>query len=151
MKGHIYTIEELMLDDSFVSYCLSTGAAVSSHWKTIIRNNPKQEKTFDEAKNLVLALHGGLSRPEMNRQIEEVRRQLQQRKKEEIVAQPGYEPPLSSAFVVTEAGHIKRRVFQIAVSYAAVACIIIAVAWWFFSQSASYSSENQMAEVQAGN
>ena len=63
MPGHIYTIEELMLDDSFISYCLSTGAAVPSHWRTIIRDNPGQQKTFDEAKKLVLSLHGGLSRP----------------------------------------------------------------------------------------
>ena len=42
MPQHIYTIEELMLDDSFISYCLSTGAAVPSHWRTIIRDNPGQ-------------------------------------------------------------------------------------------------------------
>ena len=76
MPGHIYTIEELMLDDSFVNYCLSTGAAVPSRWRNIIRDNPAQEKTFEEAKRLVLALHGGLSRPGVNRQIEIVRQTI---------------------------------------------------------------------------
>ena len=82
MPGHVYTIEELMLDDGFINYCLSTGTGVPLRWKNIIRHNPAQEKTFEEAKRLVLALHGGLSRPEVHRQIDIVRKQLDGRKNE---------------------------------------------------------------------
>jgi ferric-dicitrate binding protein FerR (iron transport regulator) len=149
MKGRIYTIEELMLDDSFVNYCLSTGAAISSHWKTIIRDNPEQEEIFDEAKSLVLALHGGLSRPEVNRQIEEVRRQLLERKNEPMTVPPGQAPSLSSAFVVTGTGRIKRNLLKIASSYFAITCLVLIVAWWFLSRSGMHSGASQPL-VQAG-
>ena len=150
MKGRIYTIEELMLDDSFVNYCLSTGAAVSLHWKNIIRDNPEQEEIFNEAKRLVLALHGGLSRPEINRQIDYVRRQLQEKKKDTVTVPAEYEPSLSSALVVTGTGRLKRKFFRIAFSYLAIASIVIAAGWWIFSRSASSSSEGQSVSVQAG-
>jgi len=134
MPGHVYTIEELMLDDSFIDYCLSKGMAIPSRWKTIIRENPDQEKTFEEAKRLVLALHGGLSRPEVNRQIEIVRRQIEGKKdKKEAVAKDG--PALSSAFVITSKGQIKRRLLRTAVYSAVGICIIIAgISWWFVSK-----------------
>src|SRR4030095_8039124 len=112
MHGHIYTIEGLMLDDSFIDYCLSKGTAIPSRWRTIIRENSGQEKTFEEAKRLVLALHGGLSRPEVNRQIEIVRKQIEGRKdnKGEPLTKDG--PVLSNAFVITSKGQIKRRLLK---------------------------------------
>jgi ferric-dicitrate binding protein FerR (iron transport regulator) len=132
MPGHIYTIEELMLDDSFVDYCLSKGTAIPSRWRTIIRENPGQGKTFEEAKRLVLALHGGLSRPEINRQIEIVRRQIEGRKvgKEESMDEDG--PALSTSFVITSKGRIKRRLLKTFVySVVAVSVVIAGVLWLF--------------------
>jgi len=137
MPGHIYTIEELMLDDSFNDYCLSKGTAIPSRWRTIIRENPDQEKTFEEAKRLVLALHGGLSRPEINRQIEIVRRQIEGRKdkKAEPVAKDG--PTLSTAFVITSKGQIKKRLLKTAVYSIVGMCIIMTgILWWFVSKPA---------------
>lgn len=151
MKGRIYTIEELMLDDSFVNYCLSTGAAVSLHWKNIIRDNPAQEEIFNEARRLVLAMHGGLSRPEINRQVEYVRRQLQEKKKETVTAPAEYDPSLSSALVVTGTGRLKKSFFRIAFAYIAITSIVVAAGWWVFSRSASFSSQSQSSRVQAGN
>jgi ferric-dicitrate binding protein FerR (iron transport regulator) len=131
MPGHVFTIEELMLDDGFVNYCLSTGHAVPSRWKKIIRDHSSQEKTFEEAKRLVLALHGGLSRPEVNRQIEIVRRQLDGRKNE--VAEPLVDagPSLSTEFVITNKGKIKRRFLKkMAYSGLAICIMITGVLWW---------------------
>jgi transmembrane sensor len=140
MPGHIYTIEELMLDDSFINYCLSTGSAVPSLWRTVIRDNPGQQKTFDEAKKLVLSLHGGLSRPEVNRQIDIVRRKLQERSEAGVDTLPEQVPSLSSAFVTGD-GQIKRRVFKSIVSYAVGACMIAIAAWFSFFKSGQLSSE----------
>lgn len=141
MPGHIYTIEELMLDDSFISYCLSTGAAVPSHWRSIIRDNPGQEKTFEEAKKMVLSLHGGLSRPEVHRQIDIVRRKLNERSATGAEAPAEQGPSLSSAFVTGD-GQIKRRVFKTVLSYAVGTCMIAIAAWFLFFKSAPHSSEN---------
>jgi transmembrane sensor len=143
MAGHIYTIEELMLDDSFISYCLSTGAAVPSHWRNILRENPGQQKTFDEAKKLVLSLHGGLSRPEVNRQIDFVRRQLKERSDAGMEVQTETEPSLSSAFVVTGEGQIKRRFLKTILSYAGAMVLLILVTWFFIFKTASHSSVSQ--------
>jgi ferric-dicitrate binding protein FerR (iron transport regulator) len=151
MPEYIYTIEELMLDDSFISYCLSTGAAVPSHWRNIIRDNPGQQKTFDEAKKLVLCLHGGLSRPEVNRQIDFVRRKLKERSDAEMETQPAPGPSLSAAFVVTGEGQIKRRVFRTMLSYAGVVCLLVITAWFFFFKSVSHSSGNQPLLAQSLN
>ncbi|MFC0774932.1 FecR family protein [Terrimonas alba] len=134
MKGHIYTIEELMLDESFVNYCLSRGSNVPSQWRVIIRDNPDQQETFEEAKKLVLALHGGLSRPEVNRQIEEVRRQLLGRKPEDATLSDVQEPPLSSTLVVTGKGEIRRKILKSVVLYATAACFLFIAGWFGFKQ-----------------
>ncbi len=149
MPEHIYTIEELMLDDSFINYCLSTGAAVPSQWRNIIRDNPGQQKTFDEAKKLVLALHGGLSRPEVNRQIDIVRRKLKERSEYGVEIQPEQAPPLSSEFVVTGDGQIKRKVFKTILSYAGVTCLLIVAAWFFIFRSDGQSSLKPPSLAQA--
>ena len=132
MPGHIYAIEELMLDDSFIDYCLSKGTSIPSRWRNIIRENPDQERTFEEAKRLVLALHGGLSRLEVNRQIEIVRKKIDGRKnkKESPGTQDG--PALSAAFVITNKGQIKRRLLKTAVYSGVGMCILMAgILWWF--------------------
>ena len=132
MPGHLYTVEQLMLDESFINYCLSKGSTIPSRWKNIIRENPAQERTFEEAKRLVLALHGGLSRPEVNRQIEIVRGQLEAKNNKKAGPVKEDEPPLSTAFVITNKGQIKRRLLKTAVYSSAVICIMIAgLVWWF--------------------
>ena len=152
MPGHVYTIEELMLNDSFIDYCLSKGTAIPSRWKTIIRENPDQEKTFEEAKRLVHALHGGLSRPEVNRQIEIVRRQIEGRKdrKEKSTKKEG--PVLSAAFVITRAGQIKKRLLKTAV-YSAVGLLILmaGISWWFVMRSSGDSEVPAVQLTQAQN
>ena len=150
MPGHVYTIEELMLDDSFINYCLSTGTGIPLRWKNIIRENPAQEKTFDEAKRLVLALHGGLSRPEVNRQIEIVRRQLDGKKNDvELAVEEG--PALSAAFVITDKGQIRRKFFRkVFYSAAAISIMITGILWWFAFRPAANSPgvESHSARVQ---
>ena len=81
------------------------------------RDNPGQQKTFDEAKKLVLSLHGGLSRPEVNRQINIVRRKLKERSETGMEIQPEQGPSLSSEFVVTGDGQIKRKALKTILSY----------------------------------
>lgn len=133
MQTHIYTVEELMLDDSFVSWCLNNNDAnVSSHWQTIIRDNPLQAEVFNEAKELIKLLRGGLSKNEVSRQIEKVRQELQQRKTAPADNNPlHYSPSLSSTLIVTGNGKIKRKVFRLITVSAAAACLFFLIIWGF--------------------
>lgn len=130
MQGnHQYTVEELVLDNSFVNYCLDTCTSDSSHWKTIIRDHPEQQQVFEEARQWVLALHGGLSASEINRQIEKVRQQLQERRITETPMQLEEQPVLSSEFVVQEDGRIRKRNLRQILFYAAAAVVILVISF----------------------
>ncbi len=133
MQKHIYTVEELMLDESFVSWCLNDNTKISSHWQTIIKENQSQAEVFNEAKELIKLLHGGLSKNEVNRQIEKVRLQLQERKKMQMDEETtsGQEIVLSSNFTVTKDGRIKRNLFRVLTISAAAACLFFLMIWGF--------------------
>jgi ferric-dicitrate binding protein FerR (iron transport regulator) len=127
----MYTIEELMMDESFVAWCLATGAGVPSRWKEIIRDNPGQASTFEEAKRLVLALHGGLGKMEVNRQIEIVRQQLIQQgdnsSSEDALERT---PSLSPDFVVNQKGRIKRKLLRHMLPYSLMVITVLFLGWW---------------------
>ncbi len=134
MKGHIFSVEELMLDDSFVSWCLNDDLKISSHWPTIIRDNPEQEEIFTEATKLVKLLHGGLTPSEVNRQIEKVRLQLLERinftENEDLYQE--YDTALSPNFFVTGSGRIKKNAFRLVATSVAAACLVFVLTWVFF-------------------
>ncbi len=133
MQSHIYSVEELMLDDSFVSWCLHYDAKNSSHWHTIIRDNPNQTEVFNEAKELIKLLHGGLSKNEINRQIEKVRLLLLERKKEQVEDEANRERAtlLSSNFIVTGDGRIKKKAFRVFAISTATVCLFFLMIWGF--------------------
>ena len=134
MNGHIYSVEELLMDDSFVNWCLSGNQKASSHWVTIIQDNQEQAEIFKEAKELIKLLHGGLSENEIHRQIEIVRLQLNKRKDTEEISdvQIQHEDSPSSNFHITPKGKIKRNVFKLAAVPVAAACLLLIVAGIFF-------------------
>ena len=70
----IYTVEELMLDDSFVSYCLDKNAVVKEFWDTEIELHSNQKAVFAEARYTIILLHGKLDDNEVNRQVEKIRK-----------------------------------------------------------------------------
>ena len=129
MNGHLYTVEELMLDNSFISWCLADNPA--SHWNTVISDNPGQKAVFDEAKGLVMQLHGGISRDEVNRQIEEVRRLLHEQKKIVRDEWPVYEPALSFDLFISDDGRINRKRVRKVLSYIGIACLLGIASVWF--------------------
>lgn len=125
MEGHVYTVEELMLDESFVSFCLKKDTPTPSHWETIIRDHPEQTETFAEAKKLILLLHGGLSKSDVNREIENVRRELRERSRMEMEAYAGADASLSAGYVVNAEGLIKRSPVKRVVAFAVAACLLV--------------------------
>ncbi len=145
MQQHQYTVEELMLDDSFKSWCLSKDSGNISHWQTIIDDHPEQQEIFAQAKILIVSLNGGLSKTEVDRQIEKVRRMLLERGQNNGEA-ISYEPTLSEDFVLTDTGIVRRLSRRRIFSYAAAACIICLAGFtYFFLHSSTKDIQNHLA------
>ncbi|MCF3110388.1 DUF4974 domain-containing protein [Niabella sp. CC-SYL272] len=51
-----YTVEELVIDDSFIAYCTRTNAADIARWDDYLLKHPEALITIEEARKLVLGL-----------------------------------------------------------------------------------------------
>ena len=56
MSEH-FSIEELIIDDSFANYCFQSNEADILFWEDYIKANPSQKETIEEAMRIVLGLH----------------------------------------------------------------------------------------------
>ncbi len=76
MANHHFTVEELMLDDTFISFCLQSNAADVIKWETIISSHSSFEPIITEAKHLVMLLHSGLSETEISNEIQTIQNKI---------------------------------------------------------------------------
>ena len=56
MPKHL-SVEELVIDDSFINYCFQKNEADSLCWEKYIHDHPFERKKIEEAKQMVLGLH----------------------------------------------------------------------------------------------
>lgn len=54
------SIEELIIDDSFVNYCFKRNPKDIQYWENRIKNNPQEQYRIHEARKTVLGLHAAL-------------------------------------------------------------------------------------------
>lgn len=52
-----FSIEELIIDDSFANYCFQSNEADILFWEDYVKTNPSQKETIEEAMRIVLGLH----------------------------------------------------------------------------------------------
>ena len=52
-----FSIEELIIDDSFCNYCFQKNEADILYWEKYIRDYPSQKEKIEEAKQIALGLH----------------------------------------------------------------------------------------------
>jgi transmembrane sensor len=76
MEKKIYTVEELMLDEGFLDFCLYHDSAYKPYWEHVIDRNPEQHQIFVNARNNIQTLNGGLSSDEILFQIEKVKEHI---------------------------------------------------------------------------
>lgn len=69
MSEH-FSVEELIIDDSFANYCFQRNEADILFWEDYIKANPSQKETIEEGMRIVLGLHVML-RQEYDEQNEE--------------------------------------------------------------------------------
>ncbi len=68
-----YTIEELLLDDSFVHYCLGTNEEASAQWREWLAAYPEQEQKLEAARKLLFSLGIRLTREEKQVELEKLK------------------------------------------------------------------------------
>jgi ferric-dicitrate binding protein FerR (iron transport regulator) len=56
MPDHL-SVEELVIDDSFINYCFQKNEADSLYWEQYVSDYPFERKKIEEAKQMVLGLH----------------------------------------------------------------------------------------------
>ena len=56
MPDHL-SVEELIIDDSFINYCFQKNEADSLHWEQYVSEYPFERKKIEQAKQMVLGLH----------------------------------------------------------------------------------------------
>lgn len=71
--GINYTVEELLLDESFLDYCLNKNSIYKKKWEQIIAEYPDQLKKIEEAKELFFLLNPSLSAEEISPEVNKVR------------------------------------------------------------------------------
>lgn len=59
MSDHL-SVEELVIDDSFINYCFQKNEADSLYWEQYIKDYPFEREKIEEAKQMVLGLHAML-------------------------------------------------------------------------------------------
>jgi transmembrane sensor len=77
MFGRNYTIEELMLDDSFLNYCLEKKDADRAFWEREMEFDAAQRAIILEARFTICLLHGKLDPEEVNRQVDTVKEMVE--------------------------------------------------------------------------
>ena len=65
MQRKIYTVEELMLDDSFLGYCLNNDSPDKDFWESVMADNHDQRAIFEEARHTIILLNGKLNDQEV--------------------------------------------------------------------------------------
>jgi len=69
----LFTVEELLSDQTFTDYCLNSESVHRDMWKRIISSNPGQEETFREAKALLSILSPSISQAEIESEVNKLR------------------------------------------------------------------------------
>jgi len=105
MPNH-FSVEELIIDDSFVNYCFQRNETDILFWEGYIKTNPSQKTTVEEAMRIVLGLHVMLQREhDKQNENQEALRSV---------------PPTTNKPVI-------RKVIRYAAAVAAVAVIVLGV------------------------
>ena len=88
MTNKIYTVEELMLDEGYLDFCLHSDSAYRPFWERVIELNPGQKAIFEKATNLILQLSGNLTEKEILAQIVKIKSQLHTRESQAVKNSP---------------------------------------------------------------
>jgi transmembrane sensor len=106
-----FSVEELLLDETFLDYCSNNNSIHKNKWEEIIAAHPALLQTIEAARDLYFLLHPGLPPEEIRREMDKAREMIFFGNKEH--------QPLLSADVnpgedlyVNHAGELKRKSYK---------------------------------------
>ena len=115
------TVEDLMLDDSFVRYCHDPYSSDAKKWQHLIATQQVSEQTVQEARSLVLMLAPGLNSQETAAEINKLRQMLREK---ELLPENEQEM-IQRGAAVRRPGGLKRMLLAIASAAIVIAMIMV--------------------------
>jgi hypothetical protein len=119
-----YTVEVLMLDESYVDFVLNETSDQSEYWNEIIHSNVEQYFVFEEARKLILLLTGKLSKEEIQQEMAKVRQRIEEQKEGHLRAMFATSP--IGKMYINRAGALRQRNLKKAIAYVALLIVLTA-------------------------
>jgi len=113
----LYTVEELLLDDSFIDYCRDPHASHHTHWRQLAAADPNQRRVMEEAAELLAMLGPQLGTAAIADEVNKLRELV----KTDTI--PFSIPAEDSLFVSNKGKIYRKRIVQLAMA----AMILLAV------------------------
>jgi ferric-dicitrate binding protein FerR (iron transport regulator) len=139
--GTYYTVEELLLNDSFLDYCRNQNSVYKNHWEQIIANNPEQAQIIYEAKQWLTALTPGLSQKEINNELNKVRRMIKTEDTKQNIL-PENDIAVSEQLYVNPKGKLQNKKIKRIFAYSSLVIIIMFSSWFLIKQEAKPAESN---------
>jgi transmembrane sensor len=147
----IYTVEELMLDDSFLSYCIDKNSPWKSFWEKEIELYSTQKAIFAEARYTIILLHGKLDDNEVNRQVEKIKKMVSDQEKKHSSAEKLQEPVFLQSGITKQFSNSKSAKYfrKTYVVYGMVALVLVFAGGYFlkYATSKTIMQQPKPAEV----
>jgi len=130
MDNKKYSVEELMLDEGYLDFCLHEDSAYRPYWERVIELNPDQKNVFEKATAGIRMLSGSLSEKEILLQVEKVKHQLRSSKSTNKYPNTIHERQLTDEMEIEDTKPFKGFIF-----YSAGAFAILCFGLYFLSPS----------------
>jgi len=130
MENKIYTVEELMLDEGFLDFCLFDDSAYKPYWEHVIERNPEQNEIFAKARNNIRTLNGSLSNDEILFQIEKVKEHINKIEANDTGSEVLEITETREEYLFNK-GRSSKKIFL----YAVAACLILVCSFYFIYPS----------------
>ena len=134
-----YSIEDLLLDDSFVHYCLETEQAAVEQWTSWLIANPDQESKLKAARKLLFSLGIRISAEEKIVEFNKLKTAIEALRSSEASTLVNYQDPSKSP---AKNPAKTFSLFRIAASVAA-ACLLVFLGYWLNTTITPADQANQ--------
>ena len=125
-----YTVEQLMLDDSFIEYCRNRNSAYKKKWEQIIVEHPSQVKIIEEARRWVMLLNPEISQDEIEEEMNKIRGIINTDKNKTSGALPA-EIFVSERLYVNADGKLRHTKLKRVLAYSFILAAMLCSIWYF--------------------
>lgn len=133
-KEHYSTVEDLLADETFGSYCMGLDDQIVEAWQEWIRKNPEKIFLLDEARRIYFILNGQNTREQFERDFHHFKMKTQQ-----------ITPAVPQVTVKsTKLVSLKRTI-----QFAAAALALLLAGWYFLSTVLNQNTQQVTADAAA--